>query len=329
VIWGALALAPVLVGQFVGAFLIGAGAVRVASLVNVCALGDQGLGYLGLALVHQLTPTSAVIVWFLAATGLAIVDSVLAWRHDWPGALRTGLPTIKRGMAFALASWTANGLSLLALRADMFFLAFYLDAGAVGVYSIAVTLAELSWYVPTALNSILLPKVASEGEEASLDVTVRLTRTIWPFTLVVSGAVGLAAVFVVPFLFGAPFRASIVPLVLLTPGIVFSAIASLPTAYMAGIGRPIDATKATLVNVIVNVVANVVLIPVLGVPGAALASTLSYGAGAVVIVFLFVRRTGVRVRNLLIPKMQDFRVFWTVARAALSARFPDRTVIGG
>lgn len=328
VVLGAVALAPVMIGQFMGSYLIGAGAVRTASIVNIGALSAQLVGYAGLALAGRLTPMTAVAVWLVATVGLAVIDSIIAWRYDWQGALRTGFATVRRGMSYALASWATNGLSLLALRADMFFLAFFLGTTAVGVYSIAVTLAELSWYVPTALNSVLVPKVASEGEQSSLDVTLRLTRTVWPFTLAVSASVCLASVVAVPILFGAPFRASVLALVAITPGIVFSAIGSLPGAYLAGIGRPIDVTKSTLANLVVNVVANLALIPILGVVGASLASSLSYGTGAIVVVFLFVRHTEVRLSDVLLPRVDDFRDFWAAARNALRVRFPDRVMLG-
>jgi O-antigen/teichoic acid export membrane protein len=94
-------------------------------------------------------------------------------------------------------------------------------------------------------------------------------------------------------------------------------MSSSAAAYLAGVGRPVDVTRAAGLNVVVNIAANVVLAPRLGAVGAALASTLSYGAAAAMLVFLFRRQTHERLSRLLLPGREDFRVLYQGARRAL------------
>lgn len=73
--------------------------------------------------------------------------------------------------------------------------------------------------------------------------------------------------------------------------------------------------KQAFGGTVLNVVLNLLLVPRLGFVGAAIASTLSYTALAVVLMRLFVRDTGVRARDMLLPTRSDARiVLRTVAR---------------
>jgi O-antigen/teichoic acid export membrane protein len=89
-------------------------------------------------------------------------------------------------------------------------------------------------------------------------------------------------------------------------------------AYVSGIGHPGDATKANVVNLLVNVAVNLLLIPVFGIAGAALASSVSYTSAAVVLAVLWKRRSGLSVRELLVPTISDARAVADAARRALA-----------
>jgi O-antigen/teichoic acid export membrane protein len=219
-------------------------------------------------------------------------------------------------LPYGIAAWPAGILGTAALRFDVFLLAHYAGTTAVGIYSIAVTFAELCMYVPGALSGVLIPKVAS-GEQGGLEVTLRVARVLWIVTAGVAVLVLVVAAPLIPLIFGSEFSASVLPLVCILPGVVFTAMSSSAAAYLAGVGRPVDVTRAAGLNVVVNIAANVVLAPRLGAVGAALASTLSYGAAAAMLVFLFRRQTHSRLSRLLLPGREDFLDLYQGARRAL------------
>jgi O-antigen/teichoic acid export membrane protein len=50
---------------------------------------------------------------------------------------------------------------------DIFILLYFLNAAAVGIYSIGVTIAQILWYVSNSINSVLFPHLTftSSGQE--------------------------------------------------------------------------------------------------------------------------------------------------------------------
>jgi O-antigen/teichoic acid export membrane protein len=96
-----------------------------------------------------------------------------------------------------------------------------------------------------------------------------------------------------------------------------SSMSTTPASYLAGIGHPLDMTIAAGVNVVVNVAANVLLAPTLGATGAALSSTISYTVAAAVIIGYFRHRSGVSLRDLLVPQREDFSALYAGAKRAL------------
>jgi O-antigen/teichoic acid export membrane protein len=119
--------------------------------------------------------------------------------------------------------------------------------------------------------------------------------------------VALVAIPTIPLLFGREFAAASLPLLFLIPGVVATAAANPVSAHLMGTGRPVFGAAAAAVNLTVNVVANLALIPVLGASGAALASTLSYSASAVVLLVVFKRLNSVPLRQMLVPTSDDLR----------------------
>lgn len=317
VVIGVVAIAPVLISQFLNAYVVGTGAIRNASLVSVGSIAFQLVGSLVLWFFGALSPESAVLVWFTAIIGVSAVLTVMTWAGEAAEGTTLGVRSLVRRMrGYAIHAWPAGILGTAAQRIDVFLLTSLKGPAEVGIYSVAVTLAELCGFAPNALNSVLLPKVAAE-QEAGHQVTLRLSRIAWMLTLGTGIVVFAVSVPLVPILFGRAFAASVLPLALILPGIVAMAAAGQASAYLAGTGHPLDVTNATAVNVVLNVAVNLVLIPRWGAAGAALSSSLSYCAYAVVIVGYFWHRSGTNPVELLVPRRGDFAELYSAVRRAL------------
>lgn len=322
---GILALGPVVVSSFMASTLSGLGRLRQVSLVNVSLLALQMIIYCVLWLAGLLTPLSAVASWLAVTTVVAVTLSVMAYRGTEDVESDTPSSFLKAGLSYGLLSWIAGGLGILVLRIDMLLLGTFKGAAAVGIYSVAVTFAELLFYLPNAVNAVLVPKVASDHEGA-VELTARLTRVIWPLTLVSGVALGLAASAAVPLLYGPEFHSSVLAFWVLVPGTAMSAIAGGITGYFAGTGRPRETVVANSLNLVANVALNLVLIPRLGVLGASLSSAASYTVGALVLVGRFSSLEQTRLRDILRPRTADFREFSSTIGAAVRQRLASGPV---
>jgi len=275
VLLGVASVFPVLVAQLLNCFVVGSGSIRAASLINASALAVQLIAYVLLWVFGVLTPATAVVVWVVAVVGATLVWVRLSLQFRVSDVEAGVRALYRRIYRYGLTAWVSGSFTHVALRQDMFLLAYFKSPADVGVYSIAVTMAELSWFIPGSLNVVLMPKVASERDGAR-DIALRLSRLTWLVTVVVAVAIWLLAIQIVPAVFGKEFTSSILPLGLLIPGVVGYSLASTAAAYVQGMGHPKDWAVAAGVNTVVNLSAGLVLIPRFGVAGAAIASSISY-----------------------------------------------------
>ena len=80
------------------------------------------------------------------------------------------------------------------------------------------------------------------------------------------------------------------------------------------------------VSIVVNIVANFVLIPYMGISGAALASSMSYSLVSIVVLWYYLRETRLSWR-VLVPRRSDLSAYAAMSRK-LGAYSPMRSPNG-
>jgi Na+-driven multidrug efflux pump len=137
-----------------------------------------------------------------------------------------------------------------------------------------------------------------------------------------------AALFMIPVVaIGIPivlpaFGESVLPFCLILPGIVSLSVSKVLSGYVSGVGDPGSVARVSVASLGVNVAANIVLIPRLGIAGAALASTISYTFHACLMTVLTSEMAGVTLRALLVPTMDDVRTVIRAGGSIAARRFP-------
>jgi O-antigen/teichoic acid export membrane protein len=299
-----VALPILLATSFFGSILWGRQLVRPYSRV----LASQSLGWLlavvALVGIAGLGVTGALAA-YLLITGLgaaAVLLLVLRERSrsaaEAPSAGPVNLGAL---LGYGLRLYPAGISTFLSYRVDLFLLsALRGDAAAIGLYALAVSLAEITFQVPDSVATLFYPRVAG-AERAEAD---RLAPSIARFTLLITG---LAAIALIPMAWLAirvvlpGYDGSLLPFLLLLPGTVALGLSKVLSGYISGLGRPEPVGIIAMVALGMNVVVNVVLIPPLGIAGAALASMISYSLHATLTVWLASRLSGARPREFITP----------------------------
>jgi O-antigen/teichoic acid export membrane protein len=183
----------------------------------------------------------------------------------------------------------------------------------------AVTLAEMATYLPSAVSSVFLPHVAgSRREDADRHVT-----TVARSTILLTGAAALMIAPLGTILISVvlpAFTPALPALYVLLPAVVSLAIARVVGEYVSGLGLTARTSAATVVGFVVNIGANVVLIPLYGIVGAAAASLISYTTTAVIITLIASRLARAPMRAFWIPGPADVR-FVVGTAVGLARRF--------
>jgi len=113
------------------------------------------------------------------------------------------------------------------------------------------------------------------------DLTSRLLRYVVVLTtLLVAGVFVLSDQFLTLY-FGPPYEASVTPLRLLLPGVFGFGVARVIWPVLQAGGHLRKLLAATGSAVVVNVVLNLLLIPRIGIVGAAISTSIAYGSMAV------------------------------------------------
>ncbi|MCX7852320.1 MAG: oligosaccharide flippase family protein [Caldilineales bacterium] len=192
------------------------------------------------------------------------------WRPLWNRAL------LRMTLSYGLRGWLANILQFFNYRLDTFLLNGFVGAAVVGLYSVAVALAEMLWYLPNAVGFVLFPRAAATAAAAMNRFTPRVLAATMALTALAAVALAVFGRPLIVLVFSARFAAAYAALLALLPGAVLMGGAKVLANDIAGRGFPQHNSLAAGVGLIVTVVGDLLLIPRYGAMGAGLASSAAY-----------------------------------------------------
>ena len=240
----------------------------VLSLVAVVVLWRLGLLTLDITMVILAGTMMLQLVWaYCACRKVGLV----------PG--RPSRPLVRPLSSYGAAQIAALTPAVLNLQLDQLVLSQTVASADLGRYAVAVSLSSLPIPFVAAIGNVAFPRLASETSLTT--ATRRLQR------VAVLGSAGLAACmliplsvaayWLVPLVFGASYRASVPLLWMLAPGAVFLACGQVVGDLLRGRNHPSSVAWSQGIAAVFTVVLLIVLLPLIGVAGAAVASTIAYG----------------------------------------------------
>ncbi len=232
----------------------------------------------------------------------ALLRSAGAWGRpafDWCLLRRTG--------RYALPAYCSSFLSYLNYRVDELLVALLLPPEQLGFYVIAVGLAERIWTPTGAVAMALLPHLANTKQrDPALTAVIARHVMLWTGAgCLLVLALGRMAV---RLLYSTAYEPAVAPLCWLLPGILTLSVAKILVAELSAREKINYTVWVGAVTVAVNIGGNLLLIPRMGISGAALASTVSYSLLSLMVSWYYVRETRVPWTQL-VPRMSDVEVY--------------------
>src|SRR3989442_951746 len=247
-----------------------------AGAARLIFFGVQALGFAGLWLEGHLTVATAAFTMILSQTSSMLL-ALIAVRHQLKPRWQPCWAEFKNSMHYGLRDYAGGVADFTTLRLDQMMLGGIASSAAIGLYVVAVRLSEVTTFVAGALADALMPEVArsraQDQAETLLGRTLRLTLYANVLILI---PLWLAAPMILRLLFGKSF----VPATgafrwLLVAAVVWSASAIVISG-LQGFGYPGLSTIARFLSAAVTVPALLILIPRMGIKGAAIASLIGY-----------------------------------------------------
>lgn len=320
----AICLPPLALTYITGGYCLGVHRVRYANLfIALSSVIAIAMMLFGLLLVSK-TAGVAIVMWIAAtvlSAGIGGLYLALSSRQ-----LQSGSPVPFMGyLAFAVQSGLTNVLTILNLRVDVYIIAALTSSATLGIYTVAVSGAEALKVLTLVLSQTAAPRIGSMDIAESARFTARCIRNNILAALAPCALIIACAPWLLGLLYGAAFLPASPSLRILAIGIFASAPASvLATFYTLKLGRPMVSFWNNGLSATVCASLSVLLIPRLGMAGAAMGSTAGYIASAAVLVVMFVNKTKLPVEIVLLAQREDLqflrRAVGSVLRRALGVR---------
>jgi O-antigen/teichoic acid export membrane protein len=286
-----LALIPNVVWQTMSGVLLGVARIRLWNYVQLGSPVLTAVGMLIFVVGLDGGVRAAVGAWTVANV-LTAGFALAATRDLWLPVARPQLldPTARLLVRLALVMGAVQVLNLVSYRIELFILERYDGLADVGIYSIAMQAAEGLWLISAAVAQAVTAPVVHESEGRAVRLVAGAAMRGLLLTAAVALALGAAAPFAIPVIFGEEFDDAAVPLLLLLPGAVAYAPVAILVVYLSvRHGRPRLSLAVSLTAMALTLVSALLLIPPYGGAGAAVASTIGYAAGALLAWIFFLR----------------------------------------
>lgn len=259
-------------------------------------------------LAGELTPEAAVALKAASFAVTVVAAGFMLGRGKLGIARRWDRATVPAVLGFGIPFAIATLTQTLSYRIDILLVQVIAGNEDVGWYSITTTFAELLWYLPMAVGLVVFPRVAA-GRAQRSDATEVAALCRWTVLATGLGALGVALLAspLIELMFGSDFLPAASATRLIMPGIVINVFFQVLSGYLAGAGRLRAVLVGTTVGLTVNVVLNLILIPEMGIDGAAVASSISYAIGAAIVAVAFLRATGVAASSIVLPAPREMR----------------------
>lgn len=236
----------------------------------------------------QKTPDIALEM-FAVGQWAAVAVMVLTGGISLRGvALDSGI--IRAIARFAFLAGFASGISYLNYRADVFVVKHFEGESGVAVYSLAVYLAESVWQVSGSLALATYARLGSLPRAEAATLTARVMRHTVVMLGVVCGVLFLLAGTVQHYLFGERYEGMDTALRIILPGVLLYGLAqSFSGFYTYQRGMPWVSSVVAGAGLCIDITLAIILIPKMGVNGAAVASAVAYSTAILGGLVVFVR----------------------------------------
>lgn len=196
-----------------------------------------------------------------------------------------------------------GGAQLLFGYIDTLMLGFFREDSEVGVYRVAVQFSVVVSFGLTVLNQLLHPYISKLYTNKDFD---KLQKLIVSSSLAILGIAAVPALlllifgeYILDIIYGVEYVAAALALKVLVLGQLINAAIGSVGALLNMTGHEKDSMKGLLVAIAVNVLLDLILIPLYGIEGAAVASATSLAVWNIILKYYVMKRLQIESSSLL------------------------------
>jgi O-antigen/teichoic acid export membrane protein len=180
-------------------------------------------------------------------------------------------------------------LSYMVLKSDIFLINYYLSKDDLGNYSLAVSLVDYIYILPSVIGTIAFQRLSAEKSDSEKKVLVsRILQIFVPVFIFVLVTFFFLSEYLVSFVYGEEFLGSVESIKILLVAILFMGIQTIQVQFLNSFGFPRQIILYWFFGLALNLILNFAFIENYGITAVALSTCVSY-ALVCLLVFLHIR----------------------------------------
>jgi len=204
-----------------------------------------------------------------------------------------------------------SGLAIMIyVKVDQVMLGFLANDRAVGVYSAAIKLSEIWYFMPMAIVSSLVPsimQIKQQDESSYYNKLQSIFNTMAFLAYIVALPVSLLSSNIITALYGTLYKEAAIILTIHVWAGLFVFLGVARGLWILAEGYTKISLYTTITGAFVNIALNLYLIPRYGAPGAAIATVISYCFSDYI---LFMLVPGLRKMGMMMTKSLLLHILW-------------------
>ena len=257
-----------------------------------------------IALYYFATPSIFYVVLVLILGDVVAVLCYTIGLKIVPKIWKTDFNFMGSVLRFGFIPMLSGLLATINYHIDVIFLKHIGIPEELSYYSLAAGLITYVWMIPDAFKSVLFSKSGKKFDKENIQFSSQFC-SIYIFLCFIGFAV--LGKFIIEFLYGAEFVNSYGVVLLLIIGAFSMSFFKLLGIVLVSQGRRIAHFTTLAISAVINVILNFILIPVMGMYGAAIASVCSYTVCGVFLLVYFCRLYKMPILQLILPTKDTVR----------------------
>lgn len=211
--------------------------------------------------------------------------AVIEWRFLDLHLVRFGWRHIKSLSTFSFWLFLSSSGVMLYSYSDTVMIGYFLENASVGVYRVIFQFTSVAVLISTALVTTLWPRVSRWGKVGELGFVEESLCQAFSYSLLFAVPILIGGILLgdrlLYYFYGAEFAQGYPVLVILLIAQIINIFQQFFLLYLSALDRQKSAFKVTAVSSTANVILNFLLIPIIGIVGAVVATSVTLMLNAV------------------------------------------------
>jgi O-antigen/teichoic acid export membrane protein len=187
---------------------------------------------------------------------------------------------LKKLFKFGIPIVVSSIGGVIIIYTDTLVLTFFRSLEEVGIYNVVVPTAMILQFFATSIATVIFPMVSELWTRKNKQYLAFGLKMLYQyaFVLIIPAALLFLSFsqIVLRLMFGEQYVTGALTMQILIIAIVFLGLHTITSTILCGIGKPVISTKILFEGALINLVLNILLIPSLGMLGAAINSLIAY-----------------------------------------------------